>query len=335
MHQRKTDATDRVRGAAEPRAAPARGRTRSLSLRRAGSRCAVHQCVCRVPCQVVAPIPWACHYDANMEPWSPFKDTPEIPIVRPRTAMLMMRKMLLSNPAAGLSDAAPPPHTQHLPGTLHRPHAISIPAARARQVALAPGNVGGARLAFRLVRTSCSFESNADPGCILLGLPGQAWEAEYDSVNNKKLVTSLRRPSKPQVSALSHHHENHRSAPNAAPCCNSSTGSPRVSQPTDSARLCTWPEFPSCPPLPSSVLRLLVQWLAGLGPCHTGGGAAAARKPHGKPAKSQAGLLPRVLRGRRLYRYEATRHGSACWGCQSMYAWDRTHTHTHDDLLCR
>ena len=133
MHQRKTDATDRVRGAAEPRAAPARGRTRSLSLRRAGSRRAVHQCVCRVPCQVVAPIPWACHYDANMEPWSPFKDTPEIPIVRPRTAMLMMRKMLLSNPAAGLSDAAPPPkpNTSREPST-DRTQSASLPPAHVK-----------------------------------------------------------------------------------------------------------------------------------------------------------------------------------------------------------
>jgi hypothetical protein len=77
---------------------------------------------CRVPrdAQAVAPVPWACQYDANIETWSPFRDTPEIPIVRPRTALMMMRKMLTSNPAAGLSKAASP-HTRLLfPETVSR-----------------------------------------------------------------------------------------------------------------------------------------------------------------------------------------------------------------------
>jgi hypothetical protein len=54
--------------------------------------------------QALPQTPWATQYDALMRPWSPFADVPEVPVVRPRTAMLLMRKMLLSNPAAGGGD---------------------------------------------------------------------------------------------------------------------------------------------------------------------------------------------------------------------------------------
>ena len=53
--------------------------------------------------KVVPPAPWAVSYDATMRPWSPFAGLPQVPQVQPRTAMLLMRKMLLSNPAAGIT----------------------------------------------------------------------------------------------------------------------------------------------------------------------------------------------------------------------------------------
>ena len=149
-------------------------------------------------------MPWACHYDANMEPWSPFKDTPEVPVIRPRTAMLMMRKMLLSNPAAGqccpIQKKSRGPSTDRMPSASLRSRPSGAFGFWQRWwgtglhfVLCARDAVSGQRL------TPC-------PAAFLHGLAGQAWEAEYDSVNNKKLVSSLRRPSKPQVSALSHYH---------------------------------------------------------------------------------------------------------------------------------
>ena len=51
--------------------------------------------------RVIAPVPWATTYDTTMQPWSPFSDKPEMPTVRPRTSLLLMRKMLLSNTDAG------------------------------------------------------------------------------------------------------------------------------------------------------------------------------------------------------------------------------------------
>jgi hypothetical protein len=134
---------------------------------------------CRVPrdAQAVAPVPWACQYDANMETWSPFRDTPEIPIVRPRTALMMMRKMLTSNPAAGLSKAASP-HTRLLfPETVSR-------FSQTRCVRTGPARAH-------------EFECAAD--CMLLGIAGQAWESEYSGVNQKKLVKTLSRPQKLEV----------------------------------------------------------------------------------------------------------------------------------------
>ena len=56
--------------------------------------------------KVVPPAPWAVSYDATMRPWSPFAGLPQVPQVQPRTAMLLMRKMLLSNPAAGITSNA-------------------------------------------------------------------------------------------------------------------------------------------------------------------------------------------------------------------------------------
>ena len=53
------------------------------------------------PVQVVPPTPWATQYDAMMQPYSPFANRPEVPTVRPRTAMLLMRRMLLSDHSAG------------------------------------------------------------------------------------------------------------------------------------------------------------------------------------------------------------------------------------------
>lgn len=51
--------------------------------------------------KVVPPTPWATQYDATMQPYSPFANRPEVPTVRPRTAMLLMRKMLLSDHSSG------------------------------------------------------------------------------------------------------------------------------------------------------------------------------------------------------------------------------------------
>ena len=155
---------------------------------------------CRVPrdAQAVAPVPWACQYDANMETWSPFRDTPEIPIVRPRTALMMMRKMLTSNPAAGLSKAASP-HTRLLfPETdskqfpaSHKPAACTgVTKKHSRRHNAAPCSPACAH----------AFECAAD--CMLLGIAGQAWEAEYSGVNQKKLVKTLSRPQKLEVSHL-------------------------------------------------------------------------------------------------------------------------------------
>ena len=155
---------------------------------------------CRVPraAQAVAPAPWACQYDANMETWSPFRDTPELPIVRPRTALMMMRKMLTSNPAAGLSKAASPPPRLLFPETdskqfpaSHKPAACTaVTKKHSRRHNAAPCSPACAH----------AFECAAD--CMLLGIAGQAWEAEYSGVNQKKLVKTLSRPQKLEVSHL-------------------------------------------------------------------------------------------------------------------------------------
>jgi hypothetical protein len=41
---------------------------------------------------------------------------------------------------------------------------------------------------------------------MLLGIAGQAWEAEYSGVNQKKLVKTLSRPQKLEVSHLQINH---------------------------------------------------------------------------------------------------------------------------------
>mmetsp|Transcript_9287 Transcript_9287/g.14651 ORF Transcript_9287/g.14651 Transcript_9287/m.14651 type:complete len:399 (+) Transcript_9287:167-1363(+) len=48
-------------------------------------------------------VPWGVEYDASMETWSPFSTRAEIPLVRPRTAVIQFRKTLARHPAEGLA----------------------------------------------------------------------------------------------------------------------------------------------------------------------------------------------------------------------------------------